>query len=59
MIVTSYDSLQAYADTLMPCVYDDFIGTANKVWITKNENKNSINEWFADDSCSCSNVHQQ
>ncbi len=27
----SDDSLKAYADTLMPCVYDDFIGTAKGV----------------------------
>ena len=31
----SYDSLQAYTDTLMPCVYDDFIGTAKSVLTTE------------------------
>ncbi len=27
----SIGALQEYADTLLPCVYDDFIGTAKKV----------------------------
>lgn len=27
----SMDTLQTYVDTLLPCVYDDFIGTAKKV----------------------------
>ena len=27
----SYQNLKAYSDTLFPCVYDDFIGTAKKV----------------------------
>ena len=27
----SMNALQAYADTLLPCVYDDFIGTAKRV----------------------------
>ena len=27
----SIDTLQTYVDTLLPCVYDDFIGTAKKV----------------------------
>lgn len=29
--LTSLDALEAYADTQMPCVYDDFFGTAKKV----------------------------
>lgn len=29
--LTSEQTLSAYADTLLPCVYDDFIGTARKV----------------------------
>ena len=28
---TTDDTLSAYAETLLPCVYDDFIGTAKKV----------------------------
>lgn len=31
----SADSLTAYANTLVPCVYDDFIGTAKKVLTPK------------------------
>ncbi len=27
----SYQNLKTYSDTLLPCVYDDFIGTAKKV----------------------------
>lgn len=30
------DSLQQYADTLVPCVYDDFIGTAQKHMTPRN-----------------------
>lgn len=29
--MTSDKALKAYADTLLPCVYDDFVGTAKKV----------------------------
>ena len=32
----SPESLQEYADTLMPCVYDDFIGTAKSVMTERN-----------------------
>lgn len=32
----SPESLQEYADTLMPCVYDDFIGTAKSVMTDRN-----------------------
>lgn len=28
--LTSEQTLSAYADTLLPCVYDDFLGTARK-----------------------------
>ena len=31
----NYEALSAYADTLLPCVYDDFIGTAKKVLTNK------------------------
>lgn len=31
----SYKALEAYADTLLPCVYDDFIGTAKSVLTQK------------------------
>ena len=31
----SYDNLKKYADTLLPCVYDDFIGEAKTV-LTRN-----------------------
>lgn len=33
--LTDDTTLKAYADTLLPCVYDDFIGTAKKVLTTK------------------------
>ena len=32
----SPESLKVYADTLMPCVYDDFIGTAKSVMTDRN-----------------------
>lgn len=32
----SMSALQEYADTLLPCVYDDFIGTAKKVLTEEN-----------------------
>ena len=31
----NYEALKAYADTLLPCVYDDFIGTAKTVLTQK------------------------
>lgn len=34
--LTSFDALQKYADSLQPCVYDDFIGTAKAVLSQEN-----------------------
>ena len=33
----SYDNLKKYADTLLPCVYDDFIGEAKTVLTRKHK----------------------
>ena len=38
--LTSYDALKKYAETLQPCVYDDFIGTAKAV--LSNENRQGL-----------------
>lgn len=38
--LVSNETLQNYVDTLMPCVYDDFIGTAKSV--LSNENKEGL-----------------
>ena len=35
--MTSDNALKAYADTLLPCVYDDFVGTAKKVLSPENK----------------------
>lgn len=33
----SYQNLKAYSDTLLPCVYDDFIGTAKQVMTNEHQ----------------------
>lgn len=35
--LSSTESLKAYADTLFPCVYDDYVGTAKHVLTTKHK----------------------